>query len=171
MKKILFIFVGSLLVMGGCQKIQPGFNNVMTPQVTQQTTQENLTAGQQTQLSILKPQPVATLPPPASKPIVLSGIRGTATLGPTCPVERIPPDPMCADKPYAALLNFSTQNGILVKQLQVQSNGSFEVVLSAGVYVISQAQGKIYPRLSPQTVTVKLGQFTSIHLQFDSGIR
>src|SRR5207253_9569337 len=35
---------------------------------------------------------------------VKQGIRGTVLLGPICPVERIPPDPQCADKPYAASL-------------------------------------------------------------------
>src|SRR3989338_9714702 len=30
-----------------------------------------------------------------------SGVKGTISLGPTCPVMRDPPDPACADKPYA----------------------------------------------------------------------
>jgi len=38
----------------------------------------------------------------AAKHKVDSGIRGEATAGPTCPVERYPPDPHCRDRPYQA---------------------------------------------------------------------
>ena len=34
-----------------------------------------------------------------------SGIRGTVMAGPTCPVERDPPDPNCADKPLSVLVS------------------------------------------------------------------
>ncbi len=113
-------------------------------------------------------QPAPKLPP---KPSADSGVRGVAMIGPTCPVMRNPPDPQCADKPYAALLIFSNQAGVLVKQVQAKSDGTFEVFLPAGEYTVSQTEGKIYPILRPQTVTVIKGQFTSLLLQFDSGIR
>ena len=124
-------------------------------------------------LKFIPDQPVTqqTQSSPAPERVSDSGIRGTVTIGPTCPVETMPPDPACADKPYAALLNIATQDGVLVQQVQAQNDGSFEAALPAGVYVIAQAEGKIYPMLKPVTVTVQEGQFTAIQLQMDSGIR
>lgn len=115
------------------------------------------------------PIPNPTTPPPSAS--LDSGITGRVSIGPTCPVERIPPDPQCADKPYAALLNISITDGTLVTQVQAGSDGTFKVTLAPGEYVISQAGGKIYPRLSPVNVTVKANQYTSVNLQLDSGIR
>ncbi|HSD12348.1 MAG TPA: Gmad2 immunoglobulin-like domain-containing protein, partial [Patescibacteria group bacterium] len=40
-----------------------------------------------------------------------TGVRGTVTIGPTCPVERIPPEPGCAPKPYATTLRIATAAG------------------------------------------------------------
>ncbi len=170
MKKVFFIFIGSMLMMGGCQNTMPAARGTLTQEVSQQQISQESTVSLQIQPPSQSPPP-APVPTPSPRPVGASGIRGTATIGPTCPVQRIPPDPTCADKPYAALLNFSTQSGTLVKQVQAKGDGSFEAALPAGVYVITQAEGKIYPRLSPQTVTVKQDQYTSIHLSFDSGIR
>ncbi|HTK33346.1 MAG TPA: hypothetical protein VL335_02235, partial [Candidatus Paceibacterota bacterium] len=47
------------------------------------------------------PSPNTT--PPSIRPYD-SGVHGTVMLGPTCPVMRNPPDPSCADKPYATLV-------------------------------------------------------------------
>src|ERR1700704_5848784 len=33
-----------------------------------------------------------------------SGIRGNVMAGPTCPVERVPPDPACADRPLSTTI-------------------------------------------------------------------
>jgi len=40
-----------------------------------------------------------------------SGIKGTAMLGPFCPVEKNPPDPNCADRPYKTALVATNANG------------------------------------------------------------
>src|SRR5437764_398930 len=39
-----------------------------------------------------------------------SGVNGQVLLGPTCPVERIPPDPQCAPKPYSTLVTIFRQS-------------------------------------------------------------
>ena len=42
----------------------------------------------------------------------VSGVQGKATAGPTCPVERNPPDPQCAERPVAgAVLVFTNAAG------------------------------------------------------------
>lgn len=42
-----------------------------------------------------------------------SGVRGAVVLGPTCPAERIPPDPTCAPKPYATCRPPLSKNGLI----------------------------------------------------------
>ena len=58
------------------------------------------------------PTPSPTLTPAStSTPItmvVTSGIEGSITIGPTCPVQRIPPDLNCADRPFQATVIVKT---------------------------------------------------------------
>ena len=100
-----------------------------------------------------------------------SGISGTVTIGPTCPVQRIPPDPQCADRPYQAGFNVTNQSGQIVKSFTSDANGKFSVDVVPGTYTISSATNQALPRFSPQTVLVTKDKYTIINLQFDSGIR
>ncbi len=145
-----------------------GILSACTPQ-TQNSNGTQQTSPQPSPAPAPAPQPVPQ-PSPAPK-VSASGIRGTATIGPSCPVERIPPDPNCADKPYSGSFNVSTESGAIVKNFQTGADGSFEVSVPAGTYVISLGGGKVYPRMSPPTVTVEEGKFVSVHLELDSGIR
>jgi hypothetical protein len=101
-----------------------------------------------------------------------AGIEGVVTIGPTCPVEKNPPDPNCADKPYKADLEVSTKAGKLVKRFSSGVDGKFKVSLPAGEYVVNNdSSSSILPRMAPVSVVVKSGQFTKINIGFDSGIR
>ncbi len=102
-----------------------------------------------------------------------SGINGTVTVGPTCPVQYYPPQPQCADRPYQTTLNIQSQNPTIdaVRTVSSDANGRFSVTLPPGTYTISQASSSVYPRLSPQTVTVYAHQYANVNLTFDSGIR
>lgn len=103
---------------------------------------------------------------------VTSGIRGTVTIGPTCPVQKNPPDPNCADRPFQAGFNVIDQEGKTVKSFSSDENGKFSVDLDPGTYVIRNIPAPgTYPRTSPQDVTVSDGKYTELNLQFDSGIR
>lgn len=110
---------------------------------------------------------------PTPQPGQKSGIKGTVTLGPTCPVERIPPDPQCAPKPYEAQFVLTTENtNQIVQQFSSDSLGKFTLVVPAGKYVISPAPGaKMLPRCSSQTVTVKQDVYTDVAISCDTGIR
>ncbi len=99
-----------------------------------------------------------------------SGVRGTVTIGPTCPVERIPPDPNCADRAYQT--NFIiTSGGTPVAEVSSNAQGKFEKALPPGSYSITPARQNTLPRGSSQDFVVLPGQFTNIEIQFDSGIR
>lgn len=101
-----------------------------------------------------------------------SGVRGTVSLGPTCPVMRIPPDPQCADKPYATSL-VVTRIGGSTPFLIGNSNadGTFQFSLPPGSYTLSVGGGKMLPRCSPVTVTVGARGYTGVAISCDTGIR
>jgi hypothetical protein len=112
------------------------------------------------------PTPLPTLPP---APQGASGIEGQTLIGPTCPVER--PDSSCADKPYHATIVVLNQNGTEVKRFDTNADGLFRVELPPGTYTLApQSPGRL-PRAEMQTVQVTSGQFTSITITYDSGIR
>lgn len=105
-------------------------------------------------------------------PVAESGIQGIVTIGPTCPVEKLPPDPNCADKPYKANLEVSTKDGKLVKRFSSGDDGKFKVSLLTGEYVVkNDSSSSILPRMAPMNVIIKSGQFTEVNISFDSGIR
>ena len=116
------------------------------------------------------PAPKATSPNPGG--LQTSGIEGKITIGPTCPVERVPPDPNCADKPYQATIIVKTAD----EQKEISSfssdkDGKFKVKLIPGTYVLVPVRNNTYPQASSQKVIVKVNNFTQVNISFDSGIR
>lgn len=100
-----------------------------------------------------------------------SGVRGVATIGPSCPVERMPPDPNCADRPQVATFSIDTPAGAHVATVTSAADGSFASKLPAGTYVIRLQSTAVMPSMVPQTFTVKAHGFTVLPLSLDSGIR
>lgn len=99
-------------------------------------------------------------------------VKGTITLSPTCPVERIPPDPNCAPKPYQTAIQVFLADGTeLVKTLQSQSDGSFSLVIPFGNYTIFAGAGKMLPSCAPITLSVKTANPSPINIICDTGIR
>ena len=83
---------------------------------------------------------VAATATEAAKHKVDSGIRGEATAGPTCPVERYPPDPQCRDRPYQATVKVRRKRtGELVKTFTAHKDGTFKVRLRPGTYRLEPA--------------------------------
>jgi hypothetical protein len=115
--------------------------------------------------------PGATSTAPA--PVAPSGIRGSVTLGPTCPVERIPPDLACAPKPYQTSISIS--RGIETPEafmtIKTDTSGRFSVLLDPGEYVLHPQSGNVFPRCNEALVTVRAGAFTDAALTCDTGIR
>jgi len=100
-----------------------------------------------------------------------STIKGTVTLSPICPVERMPPEPQCAPKPYQTKIEVLTSlGGKLVKSIQTGSDGGFTLTLPFGNYTIQAGGGTIHPSCSP--VAVRLETSTvSVDISCDTGIR
>jgi hypothetical protein len=101
-----------------------------------------------------------------------SGISGKIVLGPTCPVERIPPDPACAPKGYQATVIVKSNDGQKeISRFTSQADGSFSVNLPPGTYLLVPISTAVYPRGLEQTVIVEKNKYTDVTISFDSGIR
>lgn len=103
------------------------------------------------------------------------GVSGLIHVGPTCPVERMPPDLACADRPYvnAKVTIRSKASGTLAGQSVSDANGGFRVALPPGTYTVDVASptNNILPRCGAVDATVNANEFTSVDVSCDSGIR
>ena len=100
-----------------------------------------------------------------------SGIRGRAFLGPTCPVETVPPSPNCKPKPLAvgiAVLRASDRRRVATTRSG--RDGRFVVRVRPGRYYLSGSSKK-RPFARTVLTTVHAHRFAHIRITFDSGIR
>lgn len=116
--------------------------------------------------------PKCEIPACPSASSINSGIEGQITIGPTCPVERIPPDPACADKAYEATVIVKSADGQKeVTRFTSSASGSFKVDLPPGNYLLVPVSPNVYPRAGSQPVSVSKNLYTHIDISYDSGIR
>jgi hypothetical protein len=99
-----------------------------------------------------------------------TGVRGTATIGPTCPVETNPPDPNCADRPYAGNFVVESVGGTHIADFTTAGDGSYAVSLAPGSYQVRLRDTNAMPSMAPQPFTVRDG-WSLLNLSLDSGIR
>jgi cytoskeletal protein RodZ len=178
---ILVVLVG---VMGVQAHVFPSLSSMMhttkesttlaatTTDADQNGVASTSTPSSATSEPVSKPESKPTTKP-TPQPASTSGIEGTVTIGPTCPVQKYPPDAACADKPYATTLVIAStvvgrNGGVLV---QTNAQGHFSKAVPAGTYTIRSTSSGMLPRLSPMTVEVRDGAMTKVQVQFDSGIR
>lgn len=98
-----------------------------------------------------------------------SGIRGKVLIGPQCPVEQ--EGSPCPDKPFEGTVQVTTESGRPVDSVRSDRNGSFEIELQPGAYVVTVVglEGPTFAK--PITVTVRSGQMTAVTVLVDTGIR
>lgn len=103
-----------------------------------------------------------------------TGVRGTVSAGPTCPVERDPPDPACAARPVAgAVLVFTDVNGVEVARATSAADGTFMLELAPGAYrlVAEPVEGLMGTPEPMDLEVVAGGPLTELQLSYDTGIR
>jgi hypothetical protein len=102
-------------------------------------------------------------------PTANQGIEGMVSIGPMCPVQTI--DDPCPDAPYQAWIDVRTPTRALVTRVRSDEDGTFEVGLQPGRYVLDpETQGHL-PTAVEQTVDVVAGVYTEVLISYDSGIR
>jgi hypothetical protein len=102
-----------------------------------------------------------------------TGVRGTVTAGPTCPVETQPPDPACAARPVAgAILVFSDAGGTEVARATSAADGTFTVELAPGAYrLMPKSVDGLIGTPAAMDVLVEAGPPTELQVSYDTGIR
>ena len=102
-----------------------------------------------------------------------TGIRGSATAGPVCPVERNPPDPSCAPRPVTgATIVIRDGAGSQVAVAISSADGSYSVSLPPGAYVVDpQPVPGLLGAAAKADATVVAWAFTEVPLEYDTGIR
>ena len=99
-------------------------------------------------------------------------IRGQVLLGPICPVERIPPDPKCAPKPFITTIDILTNLTSSPKSsVATDASGRFALSLDPGTYVLRARSSSTYPRCSDLPVKVFARKAQSVIINCDTGIR
>jgi hypothetical protein len=99
-----------------------------------------------------------------------SGVRGTVSAGPTCPVERVG-DP-CPPRPVQTGLQLRTGGGVVVATGASGGDGRFSIAAPAGSYTLETTPGSSpFPRCPTVQVTVSAGSYTPVDMTCDTGIR
>ncbi|HLF54989.1 MAG TPA: hypothetical protein VI612_04675 [Candidatus Nanoarchaeia archaeon] len=108
------------------------------------------------------------------QPQVKGVLEGTLSVGPICPVERIPPDPSCQPtaETFQAWPIAVFEGKHKVTNVVVKSDGTFSVELPPGTYVVDLEKQQHFGKGTlPATVVVKSGETISINIDIDTGIR
>ena len=104
-----------------------------------------------------------------------SGLSGRVVAGPSCPVERLPPEPGCAPRPLVATLRIGPLgNPAAARRVSSRRDGRFRVILPPGTYTVQALPrtGSSFPRPPlPRRVRIRSGHFTAITITYDTGIR
>jgi len=100
-----------------------------------------------------------------------TGIQGVVQSGPTCPVERI--NSPCPPHPLAATIVVRDAGGHEVARTHSGADGHFKLDVEPGTYtVVGLTIGSgMLPRPIPTTATVNVGSYTTVNVEYDSGIR
>ena len=101
-------------------------------------------------------------------------LEGRITIGPICPVERMPPDPSCqpTEETYRAhKLSVYTESPTKVAEFSGDANGRYKIELAAGTYTIKTEREMGPGGMEPITVTVEAGKTTRQDVDIDTGIR
>jgi hypothetical protein len=133
-----------------------------------------------------RPVAVTTSTPPPPRPTAVtttavvptsarSGITGVVLFSPTCPVERIPPDPQCAPRPGPADVRLLQPDGSVAAQTRAGPDGTFTVTAAPGRYRVGATALAGGPgrgcQVDPEQVTVVAGSLARVAVSCDTGIR
>jgi hypothetical protein len=113
----------------------------------------------------------AGVPPLGGDQTGLVGIRGVASAGPVCPVER-PNDPNCVPRPVVgATVHVLDESGTEVAQLQTDPTGAFSVTLPPGRYQVRADPVEGLMTAPPPVEIQVTNGLAPVELAYDTGIR
>jgi hypothetical protein len=171
MKKFLFFIVCMAFFAAGCDSAKVNPDNPTPEPIV--CTQEAMLCPDGSYVSRTGPNCEFAACPETSpnSSAESSGIEGYVHMGPTCPVEKYPPDPNCADKPYVEAAVTVTDAGGKQHKTQTDLLGKFRLVVPVGRYTIKVSSVNILPRCEEKQAAVTNDKFTSVDISCDTGIR
>jgi hypothetical protein len=93
-------------------------------------------------------------------------------LSPTCPVERNPPDPACAPKPYETKITIlDAQTNSPYKDYETDASGELTFSIDPGAYVLRVQSINSLPYCSDLKIEVTANKTQSVVINCDTGIR
>jgi len=109
--------------------------------------------------------------PPSVEPH--AGIAGRVLAGPTCPVERVPPDPACAQRGIVGAVIVVTGGGAEVARVTSGLDGTYAVQLPPGTYTLTPqpVQGLLGVAPPAQATIPAEGDGPTVDFTYDTGIR
>jgi len=181
MKKIIFFAACIPLLAAGCQKVSVKPNPTPAPVACTMEAKlcpDGSAVGRTGPNCEFAPcpqasaKPTSTLPTPEPVPLYQgSRISGYIHMGPTCPVQKNPPDPNCADKPYANAAIVATNSAGKQYSGQSGADGKFNLALPAGTYTIKIIPANKFPRCEEKQATATANNMVSLDISCDTGIR
>jgi hypothetical protein len=112
-----------------------------------------------------------------NKTLTSGFLEGTISIGPICPVEKIPPDPACLPtaetyKAYPVSV-FTSDGKNKIIQLKPSLDGSYISELPPGDYlvVLEKAQNNIGGSNLPVAISITSQDKTLLDVNIDTGIR
>ncbi len=99
-----------------------------------------------------------------------SGIKGEALLINACPGP-VRPGQICPDIPYVGLIQITDENGLPIAEISTMDDGSFQVDLPPGSYLLTIPSGDAYPIATSQPVSVHPGEYSPVRFVIDRGMR
>jgi hypothetical protein len=104
-----------------------------------------------------------------------SGLAGRVVEAPTCPVQRIPPQPGCNPRGLQATLRIRRVAAhARPRTVHADRDGRFHLSLAPGVYTVQGlplAKAPLPRPPAPARVRIRAGHTTTITITYDSGIR
>jgi hypothetical protein len=118
------------------------------------------------------PASTATVSPTARPSVVATtGVRGTVTAGPTCPVERADQSPCIRAVPDATIVATDAA-GKEVARAMSDGSGAYFLQLPPGTYrIVPQPVAGLMGTAAAETVQVTSGAATRLDFAYDTGIR
>jgi hypothetical protein len=110
--------------------------------------------------------------PPSVPPNSGTGIVGVTTVIGGCPVERA--DQPCRERAVSATLAIvNPATNAVVTTVTSGADGTFRVATAPGRYLVRSATptGPLLSHALPVPVEVQAGQYASVKIRFESGIR
>jgi len=104
----------------------------------------------------------------SSSPANPSGIFGTVTAGPTCPVERA--DSPCPPAPWVGIVR-ATDDAGHPTDTRTDESGTYTLRLEPGSYEVVAVTDGGPPTSQPITIDVQIGNPIRVDLTVDTGIR